>query len=78
MKEIFSVPLGGDGGKLQLDVASGNLELKATFPVAKILEPLKVNFVDKLKASIPGPYDDMIIDKLWEAAVAELSEVPAV
>lgn len=73
-KSIVKQPLGADGGFAELVVEEGNLVVKAGYPVAKILEPIKKNFVDKLKTAIPGTWDDVIIDNAWNEAVKIVTE----
>lgn len=89
MKQLVHFPLGSKAsGALSID--SGNLQVGVTgqfgdvvidakvgYPVAKVLDPVKKNFVDKLKALIPGTWDDALIDKAWDEAVALVSEAPA-
>lgn len=76
MKELISKPIGADGGVASIAIDAGMLELKVGYPVAKIVEPLKSKIVDKLKAFIPGTWDDVLIDKAWAELVAELSDAP--
>lgn len=76
MKEIFSTPVGGDGGKVGLAVDGGALELVVSYPVAKILAPAKALILDKIKAAIPVQVVDDLLDKAWDEAVALLSESP--
>lgn len=63
MKELIGVDqeVGGDGGKVKaalgVEADQLKLELAATFPIAKIVEPaMKVvdGLVDKLEQFIPG------------------------
>ena len=74
MKQIAKAGLGD--GQAVLDIDAGMLEVKIQYPVAKLLEPLKANVIDKLKAAIPGTWDDGILDSLWESIVKALSETP--
>lgn len=76
MKELLNVGVGGDGGKLAVQVEGGMLKLELGYPVAKLLEPLKVKVLDKLKALIPGNWEDAILDKGWADLVASVSEEP--
>lgn len=89
MKQLISLPLGAnahatvavDAGDLKLGVAGkfGDLTVDATvgYPVIKVLDPIKKNFVDKLKALIPGTWDDALIDKAWAEAIALASDAPS-
>lgn len=90
MKQIISLPLGSQA-KASLSVDAGNLQLGVTgqfgdlsvdakvgYPVIKVLDPIKKNFVDKLKALIPGEWDDALIDKAWNEAIALASDAPSV
>ena len=74
MKSIISGDIGHDGGKYALEVESGNLQAKIAIPLVKVLDPIKVNFVDKLKRLIPGEWDDKLIDEAWAKAVASLAD----
>ncbi len=76
MKKILEGAIGKDGGTYGLSIEDGNLVAKVGYPVSQVLEPLKKNFVDKLKAVIPGDWDDALIDKAWQEAVDYLSEKP--
>lgn len=73
-KVIVGGGIGGDGGAYALKVEGGLLKAEVGYPVAKILDPIKKNFVDKLKALIPGSWDDALIDAAWAEAVKVLSE----
>jgi hypothetical protein len=92
MKQLLSLPIGPQGsaalaidaGKLRLSGGYGSpsepgfdATLSVGYPVADLLDPVKKNFVDKLKALIPGTWDDVLIDKAWLEAVALISEIPA-
>lgn len=74
--------IGGDGGQVSggLYVGDGKLKVtvEGTYPIDKIvdaitkpLDPLK----EKLKALIPGTWDDPLVDKAFEAAKAEIVKV---
>lgn len=65
MKVIVAGPIGGDGGEYALKVDAGKLKAEIGYPIEKVLEPVKKNFVDKLKGLIPGDW----IDKAWSEAV---------
>ena len=66
--------VGGDGAAYALKSEGGALKAEISFPLAKLLEPIKKNFVDKMKAVIPGSWDDALIDQAWNEAVKFLSE----
>lgn len=72
MKELVRAPIGGDGGAIVVNVTELDLILAVAYPKAKVLEPIKKNFIDKLKAIIPGTWDDILIDKAWEDALKGL------
>ncbi len=74
MKTLVSMPVGGDGGSVALGVDGKDLALSVRYPMAKALEPVKALFVDKLKAIIPGTWDDMLIDKAWSEALELLDD----
>lgn len=77
MKELLNVPVGGDGGKFSVQVEGGQLKLEIGYPVAKLLEPIKEKVLDKIKALIPGNWEDSILDKGWAELVASVSEEKA-
>ena len=84
MKDLYSVNIGGDGGKASIGVDGPDLALSVKFPLAKIVKPATDVLdaqLDKLKALIPGSWDDAAIDKFkaeYHAALLEkLSEQPA-
>lgn len=72
MKTLVEVPMGADGGKASVVVAEGMLELKVGYPLEKALAEVKAKFVDKLKALIPGTWDDALIEKAWQDAIKDL------
>lgn len=88
MKKLVSFPL-GDKGSVALTVEAGKLRLSASYidrgdislsggyPVADLLDPVKKNFVDKLKGLIKGDWDDALIDKAWLEAIKAVSEEEA-
>lgn len=71
MRKIYEHEIGSDGAKAGLYVEAGLLEIKASYPVVKILDivtkpldPLK----EKLKNLIPGDWDGPLIDKAFQEA----------
>lgn len=66
-KVLVKEKLGGDGGQVALVVENGELQLMVSYPVVKVLQPIKDKVVDKLKAIIPGDKYDFVVDKGWEA-----------
>lgn len=72
-KELVKGAIGTDGS-YKLVVADGELQATLGYKVAAVLAPVKKNFVDKLKALIPGTWDDALIDKAWDESVKYLSE----
>lgn len=72
MKELISQPIGGDGGAISLGTDEQFLVVQAKYPKAKLLADFKAKFVDKLKLAIPGTWDDAIIEKAYQDAVAGL------
>jgi len=73
-KVLFKQPVGGDGGEVSAGVESKNLFIKVSYPVEKIVQPIKEKFIDKLKTAIPGSWDDMLIDAAWASALREVQE----
>lgn len=73
MKKLIGGPIGG-GASAELAVNAGNFEAKVVYPVASVLAPIKKAFVDKLKALIPGSWDDVLIDKAWAEALKFLAD----
>lgn len=79
MKDLIAkdFPIGADGmGKVAASIDGSDLvaSVQARIPMAKILDPIKKNFVDKLKDLIPGSWDDAIIDAAWNDAVKMLAD----
>ncbi len=68
-KELFNHAIGGDGGKMAVGIDGDAFELNVTYPIEKVLAPVKAAFVDKLKAMIPGTWDDALIDSAWAEAM---------
>lgn len=90
MKKIVGIDkeLGGDGGHVlaQLGVDGENLkaEVSVTYPLAKVIEPATKavdSLLDKLKAAIPGNWEDSLVDgfkkEYKEELVKLLAEKPA-
>lgn len=84
MKVIVEEGIGGDGAKAGLYLDGGDLALKVTYPVAKVLQPVNDvidSVVAKIEAAIPGDWDKAILDPIAAAAKAELlvllTEAPA-
>ncbi len=72
MKEMvkFEEQVGGDGasvkGALGVEGSNLKLELSAMYPIEKIVEPATKavdSLLDKVKALIPGDWDDVMIEK---------------
>lgn len=91
MKDLlkFEQGVGGDGGKVAGSVGVDQSDLVAQvqvrYPLAKVVEPATSaldKLLDKLKAAIPGSWDDALIDKFKaeykEDLVELLSEKPAI
>ena len=81
MKEIakYEQAIGGDGGtvKAALGVEQSNLvaKVEVAYPLIKIVEPATKaldNSLDKLKAAIPGTWDDALIEEFKANYKAEL------
>lgn len=72
MKELISHGIGD--GKVALVVDSGDLAIKLSIPLAKVMDPLKSKVLDKVKLAIPGQIDDMILDMVWAKLVEAVSE----
>lgn len=78
MKVLFSHAVGGDGGQVDADLDQGNLNVKLSYPVAKIVAPLMAP-IDalrvKLEALVPavaGAWADPAIDAAFEGVKAEI------
>jgi hypothetical protein len=75
VKSIIEKPIGGDGGKVVLDIDAGNVELKVSYPLAKVLSPV-TDIIDvvinKVEAAIPGEWDKAVLEPIRLAAKAEL------
>ena len=81
MKKIagYESALGGDGGKIaaELGVEESNLvaQVKAIYPIAKIVEPATKaldSALDKLEQIIPGDWDKPMIEKVKSEYKQEL------
>lgn len=84
----FDQAVGADGGKAGGSVGvEGDqlkIELHATYPLAKVVEPATAaldSLLNKVKAAIPGSWDDALIDQFKaeykDDLVKLLSEAPA-
>ncbi len=74
-KQIIEKPVGGDGGDVVLDIADGKLELKVTYPLLKVMEPVNKVIdaaIDKVELMVPGDWDRAILEPIRLAAKAEL------
>lgn len=81
MKDIVKIDqaIGGDGGKIQAGLGVQGDQLAAqvvvTYPIAKIVEPATQALdaaLDKLKAAIPGDWDDKLIENVKVSYKTEL------
>lgn len=81
MKKLasFEKEVGADGGKVMgsmgVEGAELMLELQASYPIAKIIEPackLVDEMLVKLETAIPGEWDKPLIEKLKEDYKAQL------
>jgi len=77
----FEKEIGNDGAKVQggLVISEGMLkaEVSVNYPLAQIVEPvtsLLDKAIDKLKAAIPGEWDDALLDKVKSEYKDELSK----
>lgn len=84
----FDKEIGGDGahasGALGVDGDQLVAQVAVKYPLAKVIEPATKaldGLLDKLKAAIPGSWDDALIDKFKadykDDLVKLLSEAPA-
>jgi hypothetical protein len=75
MKTIIEKEVGGDGGKAGLYVEAGELALKVTYPLEKILQPA-TDVIDKgfdaVENAIPGDWDKAILAPIRAGVKAEL------
>lgn len=72
MKQLLSQPFGGDGGTITVTSDGGNLNVVVSYPLAKLLGPVKADVVDKLKTLLPGTWEAPLIDAAWDAIVAAI------
>lgn len=75
MKTVFDKEIGGDGAKVSVTVDEQSLNVNVSYPTSKIIEPATKavgGLLDKLKAAIPGSWDDALIDKLKGEFEADL------
>lgn len=68
MVDVASVPVGGDGGKLDLSVSGGSILLSASYPVEKVVDSALLG----LEAKYPSLKPE--IDILKSAIDAQLSK----
>lgn len=72
-KKLFEAGVGGDGGMAAAEVEDGMLKLSLSYPIAKVLEPLKEKFVGKLKSFLPD-WADVMLDGAWNDLVKSVEE----
>lgn len=86
MKEIvkFEKELGADGakaaGSLVIQEGSIKAQVEVSYPLAKIVEPVTNALdkaIDKLKAAIPGEWDDALLDKVKVEYKEEITKLLA-
>lgn len=77
-RNLVDGEIGHSGVKYDVGTENGMLKVQLEYPIVKILEPIKANFVDKLKKLIPGSWDDLLIDEAWAEAVALAGGAPTV
>jgi hypothetical protein len=83
VKEIvkFDKELGADGAKAEgaVVIVDGNVkaQVSISYPLTKIIEPATTALdkaIDKLKAAIPGTWDDALLDKVKTEYKEELAK----
>lgn len=75
MKVLIEKDFGGDGGKVGAYIEDSNLKVSVSYPLEKVISPATSaldGLLDKLKATIPGTWDDALIDKLKVEYKADL------
>lgn len=75
MKVLIEKEFGGDGGKVGAYIEDEALQVKVSYPLIKVIQPATNaldGLLDKLKAAIPGTWDDALIDKLKDEYKADL------
>lgn len=81
MKDLiaFEQEIGGDGakakGSLGVDADQLKLQLAVSYPIAKVIEPATSaldGLLEKVKALIPGDWDNVMIDKFKDEYKKEL------
>lgn len=75
MKVLIEKEFGGDGGKVGAYIDAEALQVKVSYPLIKVIQPATNaldGLLDKLKAAIPGTWDDALIDKLKDEYKADL------
>jgi hypothetical protein len=75
MKTIYEMPMGTDGGVLGAYLGDAKLMVTASYPVAKIMEPMMTP-IDKafkmLEDTIPGDWDNALLEPIKESLKADL------
>lgn len=75
MKTIYESAIGGDGAKVGAYIEGSELQVKASYPLNKILQPVNDiidSAINKLEAVIPGDWDKAVLEPIRVAAKAEL------
>jgi len=75
MKVVYEAPVGGDGGKAGLYIEGDQVEMKVSYPLAKVLGPVNDVIdaaINKIEAAIPGDWDKAVLEPIRIAAKAEL------
>ena len=67
MNKLFEHAIGGDGGKVVADIDAGELEVKLSYPIAKILQPIldKLDVLEvEIEKAIHGDFEDSVVHGL--------------
>lgn len=75
MKTIYEHDIGVDGAKGGVYLSGGMVEVKMAYPVVKLVDPIMATLdplKEKLKAIIPGNWEDPLVDGAFASIKAEI------
>ncbi len=75
MKTIYEMPMGTDGGMIGAYIGEGKMQVTASYPVVKIMEPMMApidNAFKMLEDTIPGDWDVALLEPIKEGLKAEI------
>lgn len=79
-KTIYEANIGGDGGKAGAYINEGSLEVKASYPLSKLVDPVKAAInkgIDSAENAIPGDVDKLVLEPIRAAIMVEIDKLLA-